>query len=132
MEHDKLNLDCLWRCGGLKRRSGLGVDLGNGWYRAAPRGSNEIAAARHCPIRAVVLWAASEAAPVNGHSRETIQRAAEGSTARGNSAGSPAAPHTPNRVVRGRDSSAGWASRGSADKADLRRGMLSKPAGRDG
>jgi hypothetical protein len=88
MEHDKLNLDCLWRCGGLKRRSGLGVDPGNGWCRAAPRGSNEIAAARHCPIRAVVLWAASEAAPVNGHSRETIQRAAEGSTVRGNSAGS--------------------------------------------
>jgi hypothetical protein len=73
MKHDKLNLDCLWRCGGLKRRSGLGVDPGNGWYRAAPRGSNEIAVARHSPIRAVVSWAASEAAPVNGHShcRET-------------------------------------------------------------
>jgi hypothetical protein len=36
-EHDKLNLDCLWRCGGLKRRSGLGVDPGDGWYRAAPK-----------------------------------------------------------------------------------------------
>jgi hypothetical protein len=82
MKHDKLNLDCLWRCGGLKRRSGLGVDLGNGWYRAAPRGSNEIAAVRHCPIRAVVSRAASEAAPVNGHSHETTlgeQRAVEDS-----------------------------------------------------
>jgi hypothetical protein len=82
MKHDKLNLDCLWRCGGLKRRSGLGVDPGNGWCRAAPRGSNEIAVASHYPIRAVVSRAASEAAPVNGHSHETTlgeQRAVESS-----------------------------------------------------
>jgi hypothetical protein len=74
LQSGKLNLDDLSRCGGLKRRSGLGVDPGYGWYGAAPRSSNEIAVVSHYPIQDLVSCAAREAA-VNGLLHETKGRA---------------------------------------------------------